>query len=101
MATFAGALGRGLAGYAANRERADARDADLAQQQRAEARQAMLDERQRVQMEAQAQAMKEQRERQSALDQRDNFEGGYRSQDDTRREAGAVREAEALPQLHP
>ena len=70
MATFAGALGRGLAGYAANRERADARDADLAQQQRAEARQAMLDERQRVQMEAQAQAMKEQRERQQRMDDR-------------------------------
>ena len=70
MATFAGALGRGLAGYAANRERSDARDAELAQQQRAEARQAMLDERQRVQMEAQAQAMKEQRERQQRMDDR-------------------------------
>lgn len=100
MATFAGALGRGLAGYAANRERSDARDRDIEQQQRAEARQAMLDERQRVQMEAQAQAMKEQRERNAAedvrrgeMDQRDNFERGYRTQGDTRREAGAVREA--------
>ena len=100
MSTLAGALGRGLAGYAANRERAMAREEELAQQRRAEARQAMLDERQRVQMEAQAQAMKEQRERQmaqdarqSAMDDRENFEGGYRSQDDTRREAGAVRDA--------
>ena len=100
MSTFAGALGRGLAGYAANRERAMAREDELAQQRRAEARQAMLDERQRVQMEAQAQAMQEQRARmqaqdarQSAMDDRENFEGGYRTQDDTRREAGAVRDA--------
>jgi hypothetical protein len=70
MSTLAGALGRGLAGYAANRERAMAREEELAQQRRAEARQAMLDERQRVQMEAQAQAMKEQRERQAMLDDR-------------------------------
>jgi hypothetical protein len=70
MSTFAGALGRGLAGYAANRERAMAREEELAQQQRAEARQAMLDERQRVQMEAQAEAMREQRERQAMLDDR-------------------------------
>jgi hypothetical protein len=70
MSTLAGALGRGLAGYAANRERSDQRDRDIEQQQRAEARQAMLDERQRVQMEAQAQAMKEQRERQAMMDDR-------------------------------
>ena len=70
MSTFAGALGRGLAGYAQNRERAMAREEELAQQQRAEARQAMLDERQRVQMEAQAEALREQRERQAMLDDR-------------------------------
>jgi hypothetical protein len=70
MSTLAGALGRGLAGYAQNRERAMAREEALAQQQRAEARQAMLDERQRVQMEAQAEALREQRERQAMLDDR-------------------------------
>ena len=70
MATFAGALGRGLAGYAANRERADARDADLAQQQRAEARQAERDKQADTMMAAQLEAMRVAAARNAAEDTR-------------------------------
>ena len=96
MSTFAGALGRGLAGFAANRERSDARDRDIEQQQRAEARQAMLDERQRVQMEAQAQAMKEQRERQARMDVRQGEQDRNAAIDDGLRDTEPTRQMGTL-----
>jgi len=96
MSTFAGALGRGLAGYAANRERSDARDRDIEQQQRAEARQAMLDERQRVQMEAQAQAMKEERERRQRMDVRQGEQDRNAALDDGLRDTEPTRQMGTL-----
>lgn len=58
MATFAGALGRGLAGYAANRERSDARDAEEERQRRAEARQAERDKQADIMMALQTESIR-------------------------------------------
>jgi hypothetical protein len=70
MSTFAGALGRGLAGYAANRERAMAREEELAQQQRAEARQAERDKQADLMMAAQLESMRVSAARNAAQDTR-------------------------------
>ena len=58
MSTLAGALGRGLAGYAANRERLDQRDREIEQQQRAEARQKERDRQADIMMQLQMESIR-------------------------------------------
>lgn len=70
MSTLAGALGRGLAGYAANRERSDARDREIEQQQRAEARQAERDKQADIMMRLQMESIRAGMERNAREDTR-------------------------------
>jgi hypothetical protein len=103
MSTFAGALGRGLAGYAQNRERSDARDRDIEQQQRAEARQAERDKQNDIMMALQMESMREGMARAKAQDVRQGeqdrnaaIDNGLRDTEPTRQGGALMRGAAEL-----